>query len=66
MIKGFILGIIVTLVVAAGVGYLILISGRIPANADAKPGVIEDFITQTSRNSRKGRSEGGEPGRIDG
>jgi hypothetical protein len=37
MIKGFILGVIVTLVVAAGVGYLILISGQIPGNADAKP-----------------------------
>ncbi len=48
MIKGFILGIIVTLVVAAGLGYLILTSGQIPANADAKPGAIEDFITQTS------------------
>jgi mono/diheme cytochrome c family protein len=48
MIKGFILGIIATLVVAAGVGYFILSSAQIPANADAKPGAIEEFITQTS------------------
>ena len=48
MIKGFILGIIATLVVAAGVSYFILSSAQIPANADAKPGAIEEFITQTS------------------
>jgi mono/diheme cytochrome c family protein len=48
MIKGFILGIIATLAVAAGVGYFVLSSGLIPANANAKPGVIETFITQTS------------------
>jgi hypothetical protein len=48
MIKGFILGIIATLVVAVGVCYFILSSGLIPANANAKPGPIETFITQTS------------------
>jgi mono/diheme cytochrome c family protein len=54
MIKGFILGIIATLVVAAGVGYFILSSAQIPANADAKPGAIEEFITTLERDAPKG------------
>ncbi len=48
MFRGFILGIIFTIVVAAGVGYYVLSSGLIPANADAKPGPIEMFLAGTS------------------
>jgi hypothetical protein len=48
MFKAFILGIIFTLVVAAGVGYYVLSSGHLPANADAKAGPIEMFIAGTS------------------
>lgn len=48
MFKGFILGLIFTIVVAAGVSYYLLSSGLIPANADAKSGPIEAFIAGTS------------------
>ena len=47
MLKGFILGIIVTLLVAAGVGYAALRTGAIPANADAQPGALEKFVAGT-------------------
>jgi thiosulfate dehydrogenase len=46
--KGFILGIVITLIVEAGVGYYLLSSGAIPANADAKPGSVEKFAARTS------------------
>jgi thiosulfate dehydrogenase len=48
MFRGFIFGIIFTIIVAAGVGYYLLNSGFIPANADAKPGQIEMFLAGTS------------------
>jgi mono/diheme cytochrome c family protein len=48
MLRGFIVGIIFTVLVAAAVGYYALSSGFIPANADAKPGQIERFIAGTS------------------
>ena len=47
MLKAFILGIIVTILVAAGVGYAALRTGAIPANADAQPGSLENFIAGT-------------------
>jgi thiosulfate dehydrogenase len=48
MLRGFILGIVFTLLAAAAVGYYALRSGLIPANADAKPGQIERFMAGTS------------------
>ncbi len=48
MLRGLILGILLTVIVAAGSGYLILRSGIIPANADAKPGSLERFIAGMS------------------
>jgi mono/diheme cytochrome c family protein len=48
MFRGFILGIIFTVLAAAAAGYYALTSGLIPANADAKPGQIERFIAGTS------------------
>src|SRR5579863_1385294 len=48
MVRGFVLGIIVTIIVVAGVGYLVLRSGLIPANADARPGAVEKFLAGTS------------------
>lgn len=41
MLKGVVLGVILAIIVAAGVGYLAIVSGAIPANADAVPGSIE-------------------------
>ena len=48
MFRGFIVGIIFTVLAAAAVGYYALSNGLIPANADAKPGQIERFIAGTS------------------
>jgi len=48
MLKGFILGIVITLLVAAGVGYATLRIGAIPANADAQPGPLETFVAETA------------------
>jgi thiosulfate dehydrogenase len=48
MLKGFIAGIAATIVVALVGVYLLLRSGLIPANADAKPGPIEIWVAETS------------------
>lgn len=48
MLKGFILGILATIVVAFGAGYLALRNGLVPANADARPGPLETWAAQTS------------------
>jgi thiosulfate dehydrogenase len=48
MFRGFILGIIFTVLAAAAVGYYALSSGLIPASADTKPGQIERFIAEKS------------------
>ena len=47
MLRSLILGIIITLLVIAGVGYTALRTGVIPANADAQPGVLENFAART-------------------
>src|SRR5471030_550334 len=46
--RGFIAGIAVALVVAVLGGYLLLQSGLVPANADAKPGGLELWAAGTS------------------
>jgi mono/diheme cytochrome c family protein len=48
MIKGFIVGIILTIAIALLAGYLLLQNGVIPANADTKPGPIERWAAGTS------------------
>ena len=48
MFRGFVLGVVVTVVVAAAVAYFVLRSGLIPANADAKPGRLEAWAAGTS------------------
>jgi thiosulfate dehydrogenase len=48
MLRGFIFGIGVTLVALAAVGYAVLRTGTIPANADAKPGGFERYVANTS------------------
>jgi thiosulfate dehydrogenase len=47
-LRGFILGIVVTLIVGAGAAYFILKSGAIPAAADVKPGRLEIWAAKTS------------------
>jgi thiosulfate dehydrogenase len=48
MLKAFIAGIVVTIAAAVAGAYLLLQSGRIPANADATPSLIETWAANTS------------------
>jgi len=48
MMKGIFAGIALTLVVGLLIGYLLVRSGRIPANADAEPGKLETWMAGTS------------------
>ena len=48
MFRGFILGIVVTVVVAVAVGYILLTSGAVPANADGQPLPFERYFARTS------------------
>ena len=48
MIRGFIAGVVATIVVAFICAYALLKSGLIPANADAKPGGLELWAAGTS------------------
>ena len=44
MVRGFIVGVVVTLVVLAIAGFVVLWTGAIPANADVKPGGFERHV----------------------
>jgi mono/diheme cytochrome c family protein len=48
MFRGFVLGVVLTILAAAAAGYAILRTGTIPANADAKPGWFESWAAGTS------------------
>lgn len=48
MAKGVFLGIILTLLLLLAGGYLLVESGFIPANANAKPGKLETWMAKTS------------------
>jgi thiosulfate dehydrogenase len=51
MLKGMVLGVVLTLAVALVGAYLLLQSGLIPANADAAPGSLETWMAHTSLNA---------------
>lgn len=48
MLKGFALGVLCVLAAGLIGGYLVVSSGVIPANADAKPGAVEKWIARKS------------------
>ena len=48
MVRGFLLGVLATIVVAAVCGYIALRNGLVPANADAEPGWLEIWAANTS------------------
>ena len=48
MLRGIVIGIILTVVVLAGGAWVVISTGEIPANADAKPGSLERLIARTS------------------
>jgi thiosulfate dehydrogenase len=49
--RGFLLGVMTVVVAGLIVGYVLLKSGLVPANADAQPGRIELWVAGTSLNS---------------
>jgi mono/diheme cytochrome c family protein len=48
MLRAFLLGVVLTILAAAGGGYAVLRAGLIPANADANPGWLETWAAETS------------------
>src|SRR6516164_7743641 len=48
MLRGFLLGVLATIVVAAVCGYIALRNGLVPANADGEPGWLEIWAANTS------------------
>ncbi len=55
MLKGLVLGIVLTLAAAIIGGYFLVKSGLIPANADAEPGSLETWMARTSLEATLGR-----------
>jgi len=51
MVRGFVAGVIGAILIALVAGYLLLQSGFIPANADAKAGGLELWVAGTSLNA---------------
>ncbi len=48
MFRGFVAGVLATIVVVLAGGYIVLRTGVIPSNADAKPGLLETWAANTS------------------
>ena len=48
MFRGFVLGIVVAIVVAAAAGYAVIVTGSVPAAADGKPLPLEHWAARTS------------------
>ncbi|MBV8141908.1 MAG: cytochrome c [Verrucomicrobia bacterium] len=48
LILSFLVGIIFTLVVLAGVGYFAVKTGIVPADADSKPAALESWVANTA------------------
>ena len=48
MVKGFILGIVVSIVIAIAGAYLFVTRGALPAGQDVKPGALETWAAKTS------------------
>lgn len=55
MFLGFILGIIFTVLAAAGAGYMVVTNGVIDASAGAKPGFIEKWAARNSQHATLNR-----------
>jgi len=65
MFRGFLIGVLVTMLAALAVGYIVLRSGLIPANADAKPGRLEGWAAQTSLGATLAREAPGGPNPVE-
>ena len=64
MARGFILGVVATLVVLALAVYLAVEAGLVPANADAKPSHIERWMAKTSLHAVLAREAPGTPNPV--
>ncbi len=59
MIRGILIGIVLSLAVLVLGGYLVVINGWVPANADAKPGSLERWAAETSLEATVARETAG-------
>jgi mono/diheme cytochrome c family protein len=59
MVKGFILGIVVAIVVVIAGAYLFVTTGALPAGQDVKPGALEKWAAKTSLRATIGRETRG-------
>lgn len=48
MFKGFVLGVVLTILVAVGATYGLVVTGHVPAAADGKPLPLEEWAANTS------------------
>ena len=64
MVRGFIAGVLVIILVALVGGYALLQSGLVPANADAQPGGLERWVAGTSLRATLQREAPTEPNPV--
>jgi mono/diheme cytochrome c family protein len=64
MLKGVVFGFVLAIIVALVGGYLLVRSGLIPANADAKPGQLERWMARTSLNATLSHDAPTEPNPV--
>jgi thiosulfate dehydrogenase len=57
--KGFVLGVLVTIAAALAGAYFLVTGGALPAGQDAKPGGIERWVAKTSLKATIGRQTTG-------
>ena len=62
--RGFVLGVVATIVVAAACGYIALRGGLVPANADAEPGWLEVWAANTSLDATLDREAPKDPNPV--
>ncbi len=60
-IRGMVLGIVVTMALALIAGYLAVVNGLVPANADGKPGRFERWAARASLHATLRREAGDAP-----
>jgi thiosulfate dehydrogenase len=64
MLKGIILGVFLTIVAGAVTAYALIRTGVIPANADAKPGPLENFVARTDLRAVLGNESPKQPNPV--
>jgi thiosulfate dehydrogenase len=64
MLRAFLLGVVLTILAAAGGGYAVLRAGLIPANADANPGWLETWAAGISLDATLAREAPKDPNPV--